>query len=159
MYYFLFNLFYFDTELMVFGTSFFKKELLSFNWKVTNSLKFIWRYTLPFLYLRSNKITDYGYYVFNKLRLSGLRTAFVVDVMYHSKTLYYLHRSHFYTLGVVPTNVSAFSVNFAVPTAVDSVFSQLFFIRFVIKVRRAVNIRRYNSLRSDWLGFYSTLRS
>jgi len=156
-YYFLFNLFYFNMEVMVFGTSFFKKELLSFNWKTTNHLKFMWRYTLPFLFLRSNKITNYGYFVFNRLRMLGMRTAFVVDVLYHNKTLYYLHRSNFYTLGVVPTNYSPFLVNFAIPTAVDSVFTQLFFVRFVIRVRQASQAWRYSLSKSEWLAFYSRL--
>jgi len=109
----------------------------------------MWRYTLPFLFLRSNKITNYGYFVFNRLRMLGMRTAFVVDVLYHNKTLYYLHRSNFYTLGVVPTNYSPFLVNFAIPTAVDSVFTQLFFVRFVIRVRQASQAWRYNLAKSE----------
>jgi hypothetical protein len=144
----LFNLSYFNMELLTFGTSIFRKELLSFNWKCLTGLRFIWKYTLPFLHLRPNKITNLGYFVFNRMFVAGAHAALVLDVSYHKRTLYYLHRTGFYTVGLVPTNYPPFTVNFAIPTGVDSVFTQLFFIRFVIRVRHNSKRLRYDRSRS-----------
>ena len=149
-YYLTFNLFYYEIDLLTFGTSFFKSEILSLNWQSMNKFKFMWRYTRPFLALRPNKITTYGDFVFYRLSLLGMRIGLVVDILYHTKTIYYLHRSGFYTIGLVPINHNISSLNFAIPSTSDSVLSQVFFIRFTSLIQQSTSTLRYNTVRKLW---------
>jgi len=149
-YYLMFNLFYYEIEMLTFATSFFKSEVLSLNWQVMSRFKFMWRYTKPFLSLKPNKITTYGDFIFYRLNLLGLRTALVIDVLYHNKTIYYLHRASFYSLGLVPVNYNISTLNFAIPLASDSLLAQIFFIRFTTQIQQSSKSLRYQSFRSMW---------
>jgi len=154
-YYLLFNLFYYNINLLTFGTSFFKKELLALNWRCSNSLTEIWRYVSPFFYFKVGKIFDEANYLFHKLRLLGLNIAFIVDISYHKKTLYYLNNSSFYTIGVVPLNLNMNLVNFAIPAAAESLFTQLFFLRFVLNIQKKSKAHKYGALKKLWFNFHS----
>jgi hypothetical protein len=156
-YYLMFNLFYYEIELLTFSTSFFKSEVLSLNWQVMGRFKFMWRYTKPFLTSKSNKITTYGDFIFYRLNLLGLRVALVVDILYHSKTIYYLHRSGFYSVGLVPVNYNINSVNFAIPTSSDSLLTQIFFIRFLSIIQQNSKNLKYKSNKSAWFGLWAQL--
>lgn len=149
-YYLMFNLFFYQIDTLTFGTSFFKSEILSLNWQSMNKFKFMWRYTRPFLALRPNKITTYGDFVFYRLSLLGMRIGVVVDILYHSKTIYYLHRSNFYTIGLVPINHNITSLSFAIPSASDSVLSQVFFIRFTSLIQQSTSTLRYQQVKALW---------
>ena len=153
-YYLTFNLFYYEIELLTFSTSFFRSEILSLNWQVMTKFKFMWRYTKPFLTSKPNKITTYGDFIFYRLNLLGLRVSLVVDVLYHSKTIYYLHRAGFYSIGLVPVNYNINTVNFAIPTASDSLFTQIFFIRFLAVTQQNSKTLKYKSQKSLWSGLH-----
>jgi hypothetical protein len=60
----LFNLFFFNIEILAFGSAFFKKEILSINWKTFHQFQFMWRYTKPLLMFSPNRIFNYGDMVF-----------------------------------------------------------------------------------------------
>ena len=83
--------------------------------------------------------------MFSQLHLTGLRIALIFDVPYHEKTLYYLHRSGFYTIGPVPINYDKNLVDFPVPAGVDSVFTQMFFIRFILQMKSVAVREEYNN--------------
>ena len=151
VYYLMFNLFYYELDLLTFGTSFFKNEILSINWQSMSRFKFMWRYTRPFFALRPNKITTYGDFVFYRLNLLGLRVGLIIDVLYHSKTIYYLHRSGFYTVGLVPVNYNINSVSFAIPSTSDSLLTQVFFLRFTTLIQQNTAALRFKSTHSLWL--------
>jgi len=150
VYYLLFNLFYYELDLLTFSSSFFKHEVLALNWQFMAQYKFMWRYTQPFLTLRSTKINIYGDFVFYRLNLLGLNVALVTDVLYHAKTIYYLHRARFYTVGLVPVNYNLNTVDFAIPSASDSILGQVFFLRFLSLTQQNVSESRYSSLKSFW---------
>ena len=154
VYYLLYNLFFYKIELLTFGTSFFKREILALNWQASRNFKFMWRYTRPFLTLRSNKITTYGDFVFYRLSLLGMKLGFIIDVLYHNKTIYYLHRAGFYTIGLVPVNYNINTLNFAIPSSSDSLVTQIFFIRFMSLIKQNTHQIQYNYMKSLW---YSSL--
>lgn len=153
----LFNLFYYKIDLLVFGTSVFKNELLGLNWDVFSRLKVSWRYTRPFLFHRSNKIDRLGDWLFKRIRIFGVNSAFVLDVFYHKKTIHYLHRAGFYTIGAVPTTAHIRSVNFALPTSLDSGLTQLFFLRFTLVVKKQASGFFFYKVYAGWLNFLKFL--
>lgn len=153
----LFNLFYYKIDLLVFGTSVFKNELLGLNWDMFSRLRVSWRYTKPFLFHRPNKIDRLGDWLFLRIRLFGVNSAFVLDVLYHKKTIHYLHRSGFYTIGAVPTTAHIKSVNFALPTSLDSGLTQLFFLRFTLVTKKQASRFFFDEAHSSWLNFLKFL--
>jgi hypothetical protein len=152
-----FNLFFYKIDLLVFGTSVFKNELLGLNWDVFSRLRVSWRYTKPFLFHRPNKIDRLGDWLFARIRIFGINSAFVLDIFYHKKTIHYLHRAGFYTIGAVPTTSDIKSVNFALPTSLDSGLTQLFFLRFTLVVKKQASGFFFNKVYSSWLSFLKFL--
>jgi energy-converting hydrogenase Eha subunit C len=150
-YFLLFNLYYHGVDMLTFSPAFFKREVLSLNWAFHKNFQFMWRYTRPFLVFKPNKITNHGDFVFRKLRALGLSVGIVTDVLYHNKTIYYLKRTGFYSIGLVPTIYNAYTVDFAIPTAYDSIFTQIFFVRFLIRVKQDASTAYFTQLQNMWV--------
>jgi len=150
IYYLLFNLFYYKVRILYFGNVFFRKEILAMNWVSNTFIKHLWRYTVPFFTNKPIKIFNYGWLIFHKLKLSGFNIALVCDVLYHNKTIHYLNTEAFFTVGLVPTIYKRDTVNVAIPTSADSIFSQLFFMKFLTVIRKSADESRYHYLRNIW---------
>ena len=146
----IFNLYYHNVNVLTFSPSFFKKEVLALNWVFHKNFQFMWRYTRSFLVHKPNKITNHGDFVFRKLRSLGLSIGVVTDVLYHTKTIYYLKRNSFYSIGLVPTIYNAYTVDFAIPTAYESIFTQVFFVRFLIRTKQDASSVVFNDLGNLW---------
>jgi hypothetical protein len=149
-YYLIYNLYYYRIDVLTFSPSFFKNEVLSLNWQDLYKFKYIWRYTRPFLTLKSNKITNHAEFVFRRLRLLGLSVGLVTDILYHHKTIYYLRRSTFYSIGLVPSIYHINSVDFAIPTTYESILMQIFFVKFLTRTRQTALAVRHTELKALW---------
>lgn len=149
-YYLIYNLYYYRIDVLTFSPSFFKNEVLSLNWQDLYKFKYIWRYTRPFLTLKSNKITNHAEFVFRRLRLLGLSIGLVTDILYHHKTIYYLRRSTFYSIGLVPSIYHINSVDFAIPTTYESILMQIFFVKFLTRTRQTALAVRHTELKALW---------
>ena len=117
----------------------------------------MWRYTNPFLVFRPTKIFNYGWIIFYRLKLAGFSTAFILDALYHTKTLYYLNYNSYYTIGLIPMNLPANTLDLAIPSAVDSIFSQLFFLRFILSVKQATVKTQRDDFKNIWLSFFAKI--
>ena len=137
--------------MLIFSPSFFKNESLSLNWNVLSKFSSTWRYIKPFLVYKLNTITDSGELIFRKLKFLGFNLGCVTDVLYHSKTIYYLKRLNFYTFGLVPTLYNSKTLDFAIPTTNDNLVTQLFFIRFLIVVKQKSLIYKLDQLKVQWV--------
>ena len=149
-YYLTYNLYYYKVDILTFAPSFFKNEILSLNWQDLYKFKYVWRYTRPFLTLKSNKITNHAEFVFRRLRLLGLSIGLVTDILYHHKTIYYLRRSTFYSIGLVPSIYHINSVDFAIPTTYESILMQVFFVKFLTRTRQTALAVRHTELKALW---------
>jgi len=147
-YYLTYNLYYYRVEMLTFAPSFFKNEVLSLNWQDLHRFKYIWRYTRPFLTFKSNKITNHAEFVFRRLRLLGMGIGLVTDILYHHKTIYYLRRSAFYSIGLVPSIYHINSVDFAIPTTYESILMQVFFVKFLTRTRQTALAMRHVELKT-----------
>jgi len=86
------------------------------------------------------------YNLLENYTLLNFHTAMILDVFYHSKTIHYLNIFGFYTFGLVPTNTSKYTLNFALPTAQESILSQIFFIRFLLVSKKHTEKYVFNDL-------------
>lgn len=146
----MFNIIFYRIDILTFGSSFFKNEILALNWNNKGLINTFWRYIKPFLVYQSVKIHDYGNYVFRSLNRMGYYVSLILDITYHKKTIYYLRRSKFYVIGIVPANYDIKSVDFALPIVNDSMTNQLFFIRLILLIKKNVKIYHFKELRLHW---------
>jgi hypothetical protein len=145
---FIQNLFFFNLAYVFFSSSYFKYESLSFNWSKNKHIKSLWRYTNPFIFFLSNKTTLYNDIYFKMLTKKAINVSFLIDVYYHKRTLYYLHKYKFITVGPVPISSNLYLLNIAFPTSSNSVFSNLFFIKLIIKIKKMVLYNKFQKYRS-----------
>jgi hypothetical protein len=149
-YYLILNIFFYNLPLVTFGTSVFKNELLSLNWFLNEKLKQHWRYVRPYIFTKENKINDEYTNIFSSLKLKGLTLSFVINVDYHKKTIYYLKRFNFFTIGVVPVTSNLLSVDFALPSSCESMSSHLFFIRTILYIKKLSEKNKFDIYQKSW---------
>lgn len=158
----LFNLFFYEVRCVTFTNSFFSKDVLSLNWSFFNknpALLNLWRYLKPFLFLNSNPIIYYSNVLFHKLRLSGVSTAIVTDTLYHSKTLYYLSINRFFTISLFTPNSYSKLVDFYLLSLGEGLYSQLFFIRYIVFLKKQTSKHRFMNTYSRWNYLISTFNN
>jgi hypothetical protein len=85
--------------------------------------------------------------VFNLLRQIGFNVAFIIDPQYHKNTAYYLFRSNFYVLGVVPTSNKMYFLDFVIPVGTENFSSQFFFIRLITQSKLLTYNLKYKALK------------
>ena len=135
---FLVNFFFYKINFLSFTSSYFKYENLSLNWSVNKTIRSLWKYSNPFLFFLGNKTTLENEAYFDLIRRKGFNIAILIDIYYHKRTMYYLNKHKFITIGPVPMSSNFYSLTMAFPVASNSVFSNLFFIRLLFKFQKSV---------------------
>lgn len=143
---FINNILVHQLNYLFFSSSYFKYENLAINWHTKSKLQSIWRYNNPFIFFLKNKTTRYNDIFFNHLSRKASKLAIVVDVYYHKRTLHYLNKYKFFTIGPVPSTSNLYSVSLAFPVSSNSVFSNLFFIRMLFRLKKLLATYNYKSL-------------
>lgn len=156
-YYLMYNLSFFNIKILYFGNNFFKTELISLNHAVSTSFSKHWRYSYNFFTIRSTKIFNNGWLIFDKLKSRKFNVVLVIDIFYHRKTFYYLNRSGFFTLAPVPINYNPLVVNLPLPTSSDNFVTQLFFINLVLIIYKNTRYEKFLSKKDYLRNFYQSL--
>lgn len=146
-------IYFFDLKILYFSNAFFRDEVNSLNWSNFKSFIKIWRRVLPFFTFKFGRIFDKAWIIFYKLRLEGYYVALVIDIQYHIKTLHYLNRAQYYTIGFVPLWYNSNLVHFAIPMSSHGAASQLFVFRFLILIIKDVKKNKYFNNFKIWSGF------
>jgi hypothetical protein len=137
----LYNLVYFSIPRLVFSSNVFREESCSLNWESLSRHLFIWRYNFHSLFYKPSKLDDKLPLTFSMFKQVGISSGIIIDSLYHSKTIYYLHRAEFYSIGIVEGNKSKYILNAALPALGESILSQLFFVRTLITINKLVALR------------------
>lgn len=144
---FIQNIFNFNLRYTFFSSSYFKYESLSLNWYKNNHLKNFWRFTNPFIFFLNNKTTLFNDIYFKRLKKKLINFSFVVDIYYHKRTLHYLKKYRYITLGPVPISSSLYTLDIVFPTSSNSVFSNLFFVRLLFRLNKLTSYRNFKKYR------------
>lgn len=143
---FVSNIFFYNLKYLAFGNSYFKYEVLSINWYSTNFSQAIWKYVGSFVFFLNNKTTLRNKRYFYFLTSLGYRLAFVADIYYHSKTIYYLNHFKYISVGPIPLSSNFYLLTITIPTSSNFLFSNLFFLRFIIKLKKDVTKNTHTEL-------------
>lgn len=158
-YYLCFNLFYYDIKFITLSSSFFIKEVSSLNWLHFNNsaLQSLWRFIKPLILFKPGQIVNYGNLLFKKLKFRNLNISFIIDILYHSKTIYYLKNNNFFIIGLVTSGSRLKTVDLALPINSNSIFTQLFFVRFLISIKKDVDGYKFRNYQLGWLDLVKRL--
>lgn len=154
-YNFLLNLFFEEAKLLVFSHKILKTETLAFNWSF-NLLSFnLFKYTAPYFFLKEFDYGDAATITFKRLSQQQVQIACISDIKYHEKTLFYLKSNGIYTIGFVSYNTSPWAVEYAIPSASSSLFTQFFFLKLLSYIRQQGKLYKFNQLKSLW--YYNSI--
>lgn len=147
---FLYNLFYYQSTLLTFTSKSLKLETLAFNWTSSNLDIHLFQFSQSYFFSKNNPYGDNSSYVYEILNLNGFDLAFISDLRYHYKTLFFLKRHSFYTFGLVPWNSSPWLVHYSIPVGSSNLISQYFFLKLLLLVKKKAHSKYFRLMHSRW---------
>ena len=142
----LYNLFYNQTIFLTFSNKTLQKEAYAVNWYQDTKTYSLFRYSIPLFFLKNHPFGLETNLAFNRLSDLGLECAFVTDFRYHYRTVAFLKKYHIYTLGLVPYNLNPWTLHYPIPVAVNSIFTQYFFLKLLFYIQNEARLNYYNTL-------------
>lgn len=149
-YYLIFNLFYYDLRLVTFSNPFFLREASTLNWFFNKHLLNTFKFSYPFMFFKMSHIVNYGNIFFRKMRYYNINTSIVLDSLYHSKTLFYLKNNNFFNISVVTPSSFSRLVDIYLPVTSNSLFVQLFVIRYLLIIKKTTNSHSFKEKKKLW---------
>lgn len=147
---FILNLFFIDISTSIFTVKTLKNEALSFNWTQMHLNYNLFTNASPLFFLKETVFGINTTLVFKKLHQRFLRTAFITDIKYHEKNIYYFNRLNMTTIGLVSHNLNPWLVTYALPTSNSSLFIQHFFIKLLLYYKQYSLQSQFTSLHKLW---------
>ena len=149
-YFLLYHLLYYKIPILTFGTTLLQREILALNFQWKQLILRYWFLIRPYFFVKKHTIVDYRKQVFSILKLNQFNIALVLDINYHKHTLYFLKKFNFFTLGAVPLTNNLFVVDFALPINSLNIYSQLFFIRLFINIKKNILYNQFLLYKKLW---------
>lgn len=146
----LINLFFAETQLFAFASKLLREEALAFNWSFGLLPYTLFKQASPYFFLKDCNHGSVSPRMYRLLSQHGLNVAFVADTKYQKRTLFYLRINKVHTIGLVPYTISPWIVNYALPAASSTLFTQYFFLKLLTYVRQQAECYRFNNLKSIW---------
>lgn len=141
-YNFIYNFFYYNNIMYIFGPLFFKNEVLSFNWTVWHSTFALWRNTFNMFFDRHRYSDTTLYFIKRKI---GVTTALIADSEYHKFLINSLKLEYIGTLAIVNSSVtSPWNITYPVFFFNYNLYVSLFFSRFVILIKKIILFNLFN---------------
>jgi len=150
---FVINTFYYRLDVVFFGNTFFKNEILSMNWLFLTKYNINLRLNQLLLFVNPLNRSVLSTNILKQLLQVYSINAFIYDVLLHSTTINLLHKLNVVTLGTVPITYNAKTLDIVIPVSTDSIFSQFFVLQLTSKVRKIVEYNRYKESKQLYLGF------
>lgn len=139
----LFNLFFVESFTQVLSSKLFIEEALVFNWEYSYRNYKLFKYVQPFLTLSDLSHGESVHDVISRLLDNQIDFLIILDFKSHNKLLKHLRSYHLFMIGLTPINYSPWSVSYPIPTFSDSYTSQLFFLKYLLRLQLYTRNERY----------------
>ena len=149
----VYNMLYYNLKILSFGNSIFRQEILAMNWNFFSHYYSLFKLANSSIFFQPNKLNDKFPKIFKFLRINGFHTAIVYDTNYHKKTVYYLQRLSFFSIGIVPANLPKYMLNVSLPILNDSLLMHLFTIRLFTYIKQDVDNKLFLSFYRLWRNY------
>lgn len=150
----LVNLFYYNVRILSFGSKLLSNEILSLNWKLTTP-DLLTHSTFDKSFFFTSAKTG-PLYSKSFLRLSSFKieNAFVFDLNFHQRTIFFLRRYKFFTLGIVASTQNPWLVDYSIPVFSSNILTQYYFIKLFLYTFSTARYLYFNNCKSLWLKLY-----
>lgn len=132
---FILNIFFFQLNFVTFSNSYFKYETLLLNIQLISLIKYLYKYTSSFVFLLNNKNRTILNLYFDFLKKSKCNILFIIDTYYNKNVIYLSNKFNLISIGPVPINNNLYILDIALPISSNSIFSNLFFLRLILKLK------------------------
>ncbi len=149
----LFNIFFYNFTPLIFGTNFFKKEILALNWNYNNFDINMWKFYFPFFIFKLNNYNKKTDFFFDKLSFLNVNFFLISDCLFHFKTLHYIKKKNYYSVGLVNASLDPWIVTYPILTLFESFLTQLFFFKLLLFIEKQVLFFKYTHLKNTWILF------
>jgi hypothetical protein len=147
----LFNFFYYNRMPLIFGSAFFKQEILAINWQYTKLDLVTWKKTFPFFIFKTTVFSKSVDAFYSGLKKIGFRLFLIADCEQHRKLLYYLNKSKAFSIGLVTGNLDPWLVSFALPILSTNLLVQGFFLRFIVLTQKQAAHKHFEIKKTTWV--------
>jgi len=146
----IFNIYYYNITPLLFGSFDFKNEILAVNWNYLKIDINFWRYSYPFFIFKTNKYDTKTKHFYNKINLHELNMFFISNPNFHFKNLYYFSQQRFFTLAIIPSNISPWLVSYPIPVLAINHLMEYYFLKLLIFLEKNAILYKYNFLKLQW---------
>lgn len=146
----LFNVLYFNMKVLSFGNSVFRQEICALNWDYLTPYLYLHKFNKLSIFFQPNRLNDKFPKIFRFFKTNGFHASIVYDSNYHKRTVYYLQRLSFYSIGIIPANMPKYTLNVSLPTLNDSLLMHLFMMRLFLRVNQSVRKSKFDLSYSFW---------
>lgn len=146
----LFSVLYYNIKLLSFGNSVFRQDISAINWSYISYYSSIFKFNNLSIFFQPNKLNDKFPKAFKFLKMNGFHTSVVYDSNYHKRTIYYLQRLSFFSIGIIPANMPKYTLNVSLPTLNDTLLMHLYMLRLFVKTKQKSDNKSFKSLYSLW---------
>ena len=146
----LFNVIHHDIKLLSFGSSVFRQEISAINWNYLSYYSSVFKFNNLSIFFQPNKLNDKLPKIFKFWKINGFHTSVVYDCNYHKRTVYYLQRLSFFSIGIIPANMPKYVLNVSLPTLNDNLLMHLYALRLFVKIKQKSNKLSHSGLQSLW---------
>ena len=153
----IFNLIYFDSNVMAFTNKIFFEESLVFNWKLSKLSYKMFKYAQETIYTLNTPYGNSSRLLFNYMNVADTDAAIVSDAKLHEKNIFFLTRTHYYTIGLIPANYSPWRFHFPIPLLNDSLLGQFYFLNMVTRLVSYATRTRFLQNHRNWVNLMFSL--
>jgi hypothetical protein len=146
----LFSVLYYNIKLLSFGNSVFRQDISAINWSYISYYSSVFKFNNLSIFFQPNKLNDKFPKAFKFLKMNGFHTSVVYDSNYHKRTIYYLQRLSFFSIGIIPANMPKYTLNVSLPTLNDTLLMHLYMLRLFVKTKQKSDNKSFKSLYSLW---------
>ena len=150
----LVNLFYYDIRILSFGSKLLSNEILSLNWKLaTPNLLSHSTFNKSFFFTSAKTGPLYSK-SFLRLSKFKIENAFVFDLNFHQRTIFFLRRYKFFTLGIVASTQNPWLLDYSIPVFSSNILTQHYFIKLFLYTFSTSRHLYFSNCKSLWLKLY-----
>lgn len=150
----LVNLFYYDIKILSFGSKLLSNEILSLNWKLaTPNLLTHSTFDKSFFFTSAKTGPLYSK-SFLRLSKFNIENAFVFDLNFHQRTIFFLRRYKFFTLGIVASTQNPWLLDYSIPVFSSNILTQYYFIKLFLYTFSTSRYLYFSNCKSLWLKLY-----
>lgn len=146
----LYNLFYYDNNIITFGHKIFKTDILTLNTIICPTSTAWFKYVDKF---PGFKDTLYGSNVtnlFETVKTFQIETAVLTDMTTNIKTATNLQICDIYTLGIISYSDNPWVVSYPIPVYANGLFTQYYFIKYLYNIHQTANNARFKQYVQLW---------